>query len=184
MSRRPASRQAYRFPLPGHALITVWREGYGVAELRRDLIAGLILVALGLARLGNLIQFVPNPLVLGFTAGIAVVNALYDINGPLFFGAAEKAVASLRMVDTEIEVLLLDMHDVPSLDATAIVALQSLAEELRSQQVGLIFIGMPARMVMKLRRAGIYRESGRVAAVHHLDHAARLARRWLATRTH
>ncbi|HSP58928.1 MAG TPA: C4-dicarboxylic acid transporter DauA, partial [Halomonas sp.] len=110
--------------------------------------------------------------------------ALYDVNGPLFFGAAEKAVASLRVVDPEIKVVLLDMHDVPSLDATAIVALQSLVEELRSQQVGLIFIGMPARMVLKLRRAGLYRESGRVAAVRHLDHAARLARHWLATRGH
>ncbi|SFU44703.1 C4-dicarboxylic acid transporter DauA [Halomonas korlensis] len=110
--------------------------------------------------------------------------ALYAVNGPLFFGAAEKAVASLRVVDPEIKVVLLDMHDVPSLDATAIVALQSLVEELRSQQVGLIFIGMPARMVMKLRRAGLYRESGRVAAVRHLDHAARLARHWLVARGH
>ncbi|MCE9682544.1 C4-dicarboxylic acid transporter DauA [Halomonas alkalisoli] len=108
--------------------------------------------------------------------------ALYDVNGPLFFGAAEKAISSLRIVDPEVRVVMLDMRDVPSLDTTAIVALQSLVEELRSRDVGLIFIGMPARMVMKLRRAGLYREAGRLSAVNHLDHAQRLARHWLSER--
>ena len=107
--------------------------------------------------------------------------ALYDINGPLFFGAAEKAISTLRVVDPEVRVVMLDMRDVPSLDATAIVALQSLVEELARRQVGLIFIGMPARMVLKLKRAGVKRQTGRLAVVNHLLHARRLAERWLAT---
>jgi sulfate permease, SulP family len=106
--------------------------------------------------------------------------ALYDINGPLFFGAAEKAVSSLRVVDPDVRVVMLDMRDVPSLDATAIVALQSLVEELSTRQVGLIFIGMPARMVLKLKRAGVKRQAGRLAAVRQPVHARRLAERWLA----
>ncbi|MFO8046374.1 MAG: C4-dicarboxylic acid transporter DauA [Halomonas sp.] len=106
--------------------------------------------------------------------------AFYDINGPLFFGAAEKAVASLRVVDPEVKVMMLDVRDVPSLDTTAIVALQSLVEELRGQRIGLIFVGMPARMVIKLRRAGLRREAGRLAMVSSQAHASRLAERWLA----
>ncbi|MFQ3788025.1 C4-dicarboxylic acid transporter DauA [Halomonas sp. A29] len=106
--------------------------------------------------------------------------ALYDVNGPLFFGAAEKAVSSLRVVDPEVRVVMLDMRDVPSLDATAIVALQSLVEELRARQVGLIFIGMPARMVVKLKRAGVKRQAGQLAAVRDPRQAKRLAERWLA----
>ena len=106
--------------------------------------------------------------------------AFYDINGPLFFGAAEKAVASLRVVDPEVRVMMLDVRDVPSLDTTAIVALQSLVEELRSQRIGLIFVGMPARMVIKLRRAGLRREAGRLAMVSSQAQACRLAERWLA----
>lgn len=39
------------------------------------LLAGLILVVAGLARLGKLIRFVPHPVVTGFTAGIAVIIA-------------------------------------------------------------------------------------------------------------
>jgi SulP family sulfate permease len=39
------------------------------------LLAGLILLVAGLARLGKLIRFVPHPVVTGFTAGIAVIIA-------------------------------------------------------------------------------------------------------------
>lgn len=35
--------------------------------------AGFILIALGLARMGNLLKFIPYPLIVGFTSGIAVV---------------------------------------------------------------------------------------------------------------
>ena len=48
------------------------------------MMAGLILVALGISRMGRLIQFVPYPVVLGFTAGIAVVIAVMQI--PDFLG--------------------------------------------------------------------------------------------------
>lgn len=37
------------------------------------LIAGLILFALGLAKLGTLIKFIPFPVVIGFTSGIAII---------------------------------------------------------------------------------------------------------------
>lgn len=37
------------------------------------LLAGLMLLLLGLARLGAIIKFIPDPVILGFTAGIAVV---------------------------------------------------------------------------------------------------------------
>jgi SulP family sulfate permease len=37
------------------------------------ILAGLILIGLGLARLGGLIKFIPYPVVTGFTAGIAVI---------------------------------------------------------------------------------------------------------------
>src|SRR5262245_44346048 len=37
------------------------------------LMAGVILVLMGLARLGRLIEFIPHPVTTGFTAGIAVV---------------------------------------------------------------------------------------------------------------
>jgi SulP family sulfate permease len=43
--------------------------------LLATLIAGLMLLAAGYARLGSLIRFIPHPVVTGFTAGIAVIIA-------------------------------------------------------------------------------------------------------------
>ncbi|MCG5499486.1 SulP family inorganic anion transporter, partial [Ectothiorhodospira lacustris] len=60
-------------------------QQYGLGGLLvATVMAGLILIALGLTRMGGLIQFVPYPVVLGFTAGIAVVIATLQL--PDFLG--------------------------------------------------------------------------------------------------
>jgi SulP family sulfate permease len=47
---------------------------YGVEGLQiASLMAGLILLAMGLVKLGGIIRFIPTPVVTGFTSGIAVI---------------------------------------------------------------------------------------------------------------
>jgi SulP family sulfate permease len=47
---------------------------YGIAGLQMaTLMAGVILLIMGLAKLGSVIKFIPNPVIVGFTTGIAVV---------------------------------------------------------------------------------------------------------------
>ena len=47
---------------------------YGIDGLQiATLMAGAMLLLLGLLRLGGIIKFIPNPVIVGFTAGIAVV---------------------------------------------------------------------------------------------------------------
>jgi SulP family sulfate permease len=49
-------------------------QQYGVAGLTiATIMAGVILIGLGLARLGGAIKFIPYPVTAGFTAGIAVI---------------------------------------------------------------------------------------------------------------
>ncbi|HEU4720733.1 MAG TPA: sulfate permease [Gemmatimonadaceae bacterium] len=63
-------------------------QKYGVDGLMvATLMAGVILIALGAARLGGAIKFVPHPVVIGFTSGIAVV----------IFSSQVKDVLGLRM---------------------------------------------------------------------------------------
>ena len=64
---------------------------YGVLQqhgpqglLVATMMAGVILVALGIGRLGGAIKFVPHPVVTGFTAGIAIIIATSQI--PDLFG--------------------------------------------------------------------------------------------------
>src|SRR6186713_16378 len=47
---------------------------YGIEGLQvATLMAGAILLAMGLGRLGGVIRFIPNPVIAGFTSGIAVI---------------------------------------------------------------------------------------------------------------
>ena len=47
---------------------------YGIDGLQvATLMAGLILLAMGLVKLGSIIRFIPTPVITGFTAGIAVI---------------------------------------------------------------------------------------------------------------
>jgi len=63
---------------------------YGVSGLMvATLMAGAILVAMGLLRLGNLIQFIPHPVTTGFTAGIGVTIAVLQLGDFLGLGPLE-----------------------------------------------------------------------------------------------
>ena len=49
-------------------------QSYGVGGLViATFIAGILLILMGLARLGSVIKFIPYPLIVGFTSGIAIV---------------------------------------------------------------------------------------------------------------
>lgn len=114
-----------------------------------------------------------HPATLGLPAEIAV----YDIDGPLFFGVAEKALTSLHRVDPKVRIVIIDMGGVPSMDGTAIVAFQALVEAMRRQQVAIILVGLPARIILKLRRAGI-RRTETLTYCRDLPRARSVALRW------
>lgn len=59
-------------------------QQYGLGGLLlATLMAGLILVAMALMRLGRFIEYIPEPVTLGFTAGIAVVIATLQVKDAL-----------------------------------------------------------------------------------------------------
>lgn len=105
-------------------------------------------------------------------------TAIYDINGPLFFGAAERALTSLNQVDSRIRTLVIDMSDVPSIDATAIVALQSMISEMQRKGIALVLVGLQPRIIVKLRRAGIRKAAGSLTYCTNLAHAESVVAHW------
>ncbi|MBI5138067.1 MAG: C4-dicarboxylic acid transporter DauA [Nitrospirae bacterium] len=63
---------------------------FGLAGLlMATLLAGLMLVAMALARLGRLIEYIPEPVTVGFTSGIAIVIATFQVKDFLGLGLAE-----------------------------------------------------------------------------------------------
>lgn len=87
--------------------------------------------------------------------------AIYDINGPLFFGAAHKAMKSLEELPRDKRIVVLDMRDVTMLDITAIMLLHELIGRLDKDGIMVIVSGLQPRLIMQLRRAGIRK---------HIDH--------------
>lgn len=104
---------------------------------------------------------------------------VYAIRGPLFFGAAEKALSVLRRFNNDVKVVIVDISAVPLLDMTALAALDNVLRDYRKQSVGLVLVGTSSRVRLKLRRAGILREEGHLAYVQNLEQARTKALSWL-----
>jgi len=67
--------------------------------------------------------------------------ALYEIAGPLFFGAAQNAMGALATVGASTRVVVLALGGVPSIDATGFVALESAISRLSSQNKQVVLSG-------------------------------------------
>lgn len=80
---------------------------------------------------------------------------LYEIQGPLFFGAAYKAMATLDVVAAGTRAILLDMRPVPAIDATGIVNLESALERLQKARIAVYLIGVQPPTRQALERAGL-----------------------------
>jgi len=104
---------------------------------------------------------------------------VYDINGPLFFGSAQKALRNIVLVRPNTRVVVLDMSEVTLLDMSAIVAMESIVADLKRKQIGLVINNLHPRMIMKLRRAGVRKQSGQIAFARTLHESFEAARRML-----
>lgn len=106
---------------------------------------------------------------------------VYDINGPLFFGAAQKALRTLHTVDPGLRVLILDMADVQLMDMTGMIALEELVKQAQRQRQTVILCGLAPRLILKLRRVGLRRVKGEVEYARELEEARRRAASVLET---
>uniref|UniRef100_UPI0040565DFD C4-dicarboxylic acid transporter DauA n=1 Tax=Candidatus Electronema sp. TaxID=2698783 RepID=UPI0040565DFD len=105
--------------------------------------------------------------------------AVYDINGPLFFGSAQKAMKNITSVTPDVRAVVLDMSKVNMIDMSAIVAMESISRNLQKNGVGLIVSGLQPQMILKLRRAGLRKKSGKVEFSRTLAEGIAKARKML-----
>jgi SulP family sulfate permease len=80
--------------------------------------------------------------------------ALYEIGGPLFFGAAQRAMGSLGRITGRIKVVILRLENVPTMDATGLVALESAIASLTQRGCVAILEGLRQQPGELLERAG------------------------------
>ena len=87
---------------------------------------------------------------------------IYDINGPMFFGAAQNALKTILRTDDKYDVIIINMENVSMIDMTAMVALKSILESFKESNTLLILSGLEDRMLKKLSKIGFIYEKGSI----------------------
>lgn len=82
----------------------------------------------------------------------------FRIEGPIFFGAAERFIDQMLKVDKNIRVVVLRLRKVPVLDATGATALQALRERLARRGGLLVLSALQPQPASVLKRMGLYDE--------------------------
>ncbi len=96
---------------------------------------------------------------------------VYEIQGPLFFGVAEKLVDTLMLFEKPPQVFILRMRYVPLIDAAGLHSLEILHERLSHYNTRLILSGVNAQVDQFIRSSRIDEKIGRENIVDHIDKA-------------
>jgi sulfate permease, SulP family len=96
---------------------------------------------------------------------------VYEINGPFFFGAAEKFKDTLSEVSRKPKVLILRMRHVPAIDSTAMHALRDLVRRTRRDGTVVFFSDVNAQPRLALVRSELLDEIGEENLFGNIDEA-------------
>lgn len=85
--------------------------------------------------------------------------AVYRVDGPVFFGAAERFVTFVRH-QPEVKYLILRLRYVPNMDTTGLVALEDIYHDLERHNCRLILTGLQLEVKQLLERSGLLKTIG------------------------
>ena len=114
-----------------------------------------------------------------FETGLPRSVVIYEVAGPLFFGAAQKAMSTLRTLRKNVRVVVLDLRAVPVMDATGLVNLESAIERLREAGILVVLGGLQKQPREVIERAGWTLRPDQVALCASYAEAIGMARRWV-----
>lgn len=101
---------------------------------------------------------------------------VYEVSGPLFFGAADK-ILDIRL-KSYTRCLILRMRAVPAIDATAMNSLKALYKKCKSQNVELVFSHVNHQPLEAMKKSGLYDMVGQNHFRPHIDDAIEFASRY------
>jgi SulP family sulfate permease len=85
---------------------------------------------------------------------------VYSIDGPIFFGAAEKLERTLAHIQRPATTLILRMSQVPFVDATGISAIEEIITDFLKHGATVLLSELRPNVLRKLERAGVIRHLG------------------------
>jgi SulP family sulfate permease len=102
---------------------------------------------------------------------------IYSIEGPLFFGAAEKLERTLAHIQRPATTLILRMGNVPFLDTTGINAIAEMVNDFKRHRASVFLVELRSNVRYKLERAGVTAAVGEEHLFDTLDQALAFTRR-------
>lgn len=114
-------------------------------------------------------------------AGIPDGVEIFEVNGPFFFGAAERFKSALGVVHQKPQVLILRMRHVLSIDATGIKALDEVIAKTQREGTHLILSGVHTQPLFALEKIGLVDQIGRENLCENLDTSIKRAKNIIST---
>ena len=81
---------------------------------------------------------------------------IYKINGPFFFGATDKFLDSINELGYRTNYLVIDMHSVPAVDASALHAFKRLIRTCIKKHIVILISGINPQPLSSLKKAELY----------------------------
>jgi SulP family sulfate permease len=108
---------------------------------------------------------------------------VYEINGPFFFGAAEKFKETITDLRNSPKVLIIRMRNVPAVDSTGLNALRDVVGRFRRVGARVILSDVHAQPMVALQRSALAGELAEEDLAGNIDDALNLAREHLGLPT-
>ena len=104
---------------------------------------------------------------------------VYEINGPMFFAAAEKF--SYMLDDEDTDVLVIRMRNVPAVDASGVAALTDVVERCGKKNINVVFSHVNEQPMHAMQKAGLTETVGSENFCDHIDTALLRAQEIVST---
>jgi sulfate permease, SulP family len=104
---------------------------------------------------------------------------VYEINGPFFFGVADRLKDILRGLERPPRIFILRMRRVPAIDATGLHALEEFYYKCHRQGITLLLAGVHAQPLFAFMQVGFDKVVGRTNMFENIDSALNRAREML-----
>jgi SulP family sulfate permease len=99
---------------------------------------------------------------------------IYDLNGPIFFGAAERAMGAIRAIAEDCRVVIFRFEQVPVIDVTGLVAFEGIMEEMARHRIRVILVGVHGQVREVFDRAALKDDQGALALCENMEEAFQL----------
>jgi SulP family sulfate permease len=104
---------------------------------------------------------------------------VFEVNGPFFFGAAEKFKEAMRIVEKPPKIRIIRMRNVPAIDSTGIHTLEEALKEARKHNAQLILSGVHTQPLLALAKSEFLQKIGEENIFGNIDDALDRARELL-----